>query len=106
MKLLCIFCWKYVRVNGQTVDTLEKLCELIVASTKYVRIELEGNLVAMVDLNTKKKSRGQLLKCHKVMFDISEDIEKAFPCLRRRIIGIILSRLISDSHFIVFLFVS
>ncbi|CAL9232254.1 unnamed protein product, partial [Arabidopsis halleri] len=65
----------------ETVDTLEKLCELIVASTKYVRIELEGNLVAMVDLNTKKKSRGQLLKCHKVMFDMSEDIEKAFPCL-------------------------
>ncbi|EFH39052.1 hypothetical protein ARALYDRAFT_920262 [Arabidopsis lyrata subsp. lyrata] len=69
-------------VNGRPVNTLDQLCELIVASTEeYVRIELEGDLVVMVNLKSHKKSRGQLLESHRVMYDMSDDIEEAYPCL-------------------------
>lgn len=69
-------------VNGEPVNTLDQFCEFIVASTEeYVRIELEGDLVVMVNLKSHKKSRGQLLESHRVMYDMSDDIEEAYPCL-------------------------
>lgn len=45
-------------VNGRSVESLEEFCEAIVASTKYVRIDIESDIVVIVNLNSHKKSNG------------------------------------------------